>query len=46
VKRIIESNQELWDDFNVWSGPDEDGKQVIGTFTEPNGAFNGKYNAS
>jgi hypothetical protein len=45
VKGIIESNQMVWDKFNVWSGPDENGKQVIATFAQPD-SFNGQYNAS
>jgi len=46
VKGILEPNQEVWDKFAAWSGPDEDGKQVIGTFVENGQAFNGKYDAT
>ncbi|MDB5056273.1 MAG: hypothetical protein JWM44_4323 [Bacilli bacterium] len=35
VKGIIESNQEVWDKLNVWSGPDENGKQVKAIFAGP-----------
>jgi hypothetical protein len=41
---IIEPNNVVWDEFVVWCGLNEDGKQVIGTFLDPDG-FNGKYNA-
>ena len=47
VKAILEPNQELWDQFNAWSGPNEDGKQSIGTFVENGGpAVGGKYDVT
>jgi len=45
VKGILEPNQEVWDEFVVWSGANEDGKQVIGTFVENGQIFAGKYDA-
>jgi len=46
VRGIIEPNQEVWDEFVVWSGVSEDGKQVIGTFVDNGAVFNGKYDAN